>query len=92
MSELGIALAFDVHVQNGGIKRTAASQIRRAGTPANEAELRLIVADAVADNARAEFRKDVRARKRAIAEQSGLVHGELFTLSHWGLAELRGIG
>ena len=92
MSELGIALAFDVHVQNGGIKRTAASQIRRAGTPANEAELRLIVADAVADNARAEFRKDVRARKRAIAEQSGLVHGELFTLSHWGLSERRGIG
>jgi len=87
-SELGTALAFDIHVQNGGVKKATAADILQAPAPATEMELRVIIADAVADSARPEFREDVRSRKRAIAEESGVVHGELFTVSHWGLSEL----
>jgi len=85
---VGLALAFDTHVQNGGIKKAAADRIRRAPPPPAEAALRSLVADAVADASRAKFREDVRVRKRTIAETSGTVHGEFFTLSHWGLLEV----
>ncbi|MCI0409432.1 MAG: peptidoglycan-binding protein, partial [Acidobacteria bacterium] len=65
-TELGIALAFDIHVQNGGIKPTAAEQIRKVLTQnpvSSELERRVIIAHAVADKARPEFREDVRSRK-----------------------------
>lgn len=87
-SELGVALAFDIHVQNGGIKRAAADQIRGAPAPANERALRRLIADAVAEAAAARFREDVRTRKLAIAEGTGTVHGETFVLEHWGIADL----
>ena len=88
-TELGRALAFDVHVQNGGIKASARKEIETAlqeNPLTTERELRIIIAHAVAD-ASASFREDVRSRKLTIATGAGKVHGELFVLSNWGLDE-----
>ena len=88
-SELGRALAFDIHVQNGGIKLSARKEIDAALEETiitTEEELRVIIANAVAD-ASASFKEDVRARKLTIASGTGKVHGELFVLANWGLDE-----
>jgi hypothetical protein len=90
-SELGIALAFDIHVQNGSIKDTAAAAISRqlAQLPnTTERVRREIVANAVADASKPEFREDVRSRKLTIARGSGTVHGRAYGLANWGLAEV----
>jgi len=89
-TELGIALAFDCHVQDGGVKESARQQISQelAAHPAStERELRVIIANAVADHARPRFREDVRSRKLTVATGSGTVHGASFVLRSWGLAE-----
>jgi len=89
-TELGTALAFDVHVQNGGIKAAAREQIRKelAAHPVGaERDLRIIIAHAVADKA-TKFREDVRERKLTLAAGSGRVHGEMFVLRNWGLDDL----
>jgi hypothetical protein len=90
-SELGIALALDVHVQNGGIGPATSRRIRTAldGRSArNEAQLRNVIANAVADSAREKWREDVRARKLAIANGTGKVHGRKYDLRAWGLQDL----
>lgn len=90
-SELGRALAFDIHVQNGGIKSAARHEIATAleDTPiTTEQERRVIVAHAVAD-ASTSFQEDVRSRKLTIATGIGKVHGDTFVLSSWGLDETR---
>lgn len=83
-SELGMALCFDIHVQNGGISKRAAAQIKTGST---EAKTRLSIANAVAACARAAYRDDVRGRKLAIATGRGRVHGSDFDLMNWGLGE-----
>ena len=88
-TELGRALAFDIHVQNGGIKARAQKEIETAlaQMPATtERELRVIIANAVADASQS-FKEDVRSRKLTIATGTGKVHGEIFVLSNWGLDE-----
>jgi hypothetical protein len=87
-SDLGIALTFDIHVQNGGINPGAKSQIelQLAGNPnCPELKRREIIANAVADNARPKYREDVRVRKLAIARGGGQVHGRSYNLENWGL-------
>jgi hypothetical protein len=90
-TELGIALAFDTHVQNGGVSEAAAQQIQgtMSGHPSDrEQDLRVAIANAVADNAKnVSFRQDVRNRKLTIAAGAGQVHGGTFVLRNWGLAE-----
>ena len=54
---------------------------------ATEHEVRVIIANAVADASSTSFREDVRARKLTIATGVGNVHGETFVLSSWGLTE-----
>ena len=86
-SELGLALCFDIHVQNGGIKHTALDQIRQQsveGVP--EATLRTVVANAVADWANPAWSDDVRRRKLTIATGEGTVHGHAYVLKNWGLS------
>ncbi len=86
--ELGLALCFDAHVQNGGVKRASRRQIeehRAATPPANQQALREIVANAVADKARVRFREDVRSRKLTLAIGEGEVHGRFYELRSWGL-------
>lgn len=89
-SELGIALCFDIHVQNGSINSTVRALIQGqlADNPApDEPRLRGIIANAVADAANPAFRDDVRARKMTIATGRGVVHGGAFDLGNWGLGE-----
>lgn len=91
-TELGVALAFDIHVQNGGISQAAAQEVQTtlAGHPSDrEQDVRTAIANAVADNAKnVRFREDVRQRKLTIATGSGQVHGGTYVLRNWGLAEL----
>lgn len=89
-SELGLALAFDAQVQNGGVKAAARRRIEAARAekePADERELRRLVAHAVADAADARFRQDVLDRKLTLAEGEGTVHGRRYVLRNWGLDE-----
>jgi Putative peptidoglycan binding domain/Glycosyl hydrolase family 46 len=88
-SELGRALAFDIHVQNGGIKPSARKEIETALEEepiTTEQELRVIIANAVADASK-QYKEDVRSRKLTIATGTGKVHGETFVLGNWGLDE-----
>jgi Putative peptidoglycan binding domain/Glycosyl hydrolase family 46 len=86
-SELGLALCFDIQVQNGGIKRAAMKEIaiQRQGS-IREADLLAVVANAVANSARARWKEDVRRRKVTIATGSGTVHGHSYVLEDWGLS------
>ena len=89
-SEQGMALCFDIHVQNGGIDRDDATAIA-ADLPAlpagDEKALRVLIANSVANNARPDFREDTRSRKLAIASGSGTVRGARFSLDAWGLGD-----
>ena len=87
-SELGVALAFDVHVQNGSFK--ASVMAKAAQWPANHPEpnRRRDLANWVADaSTNVRFREDVRARKMCIARGGGPVRGQTVNLPAWGLAE-----
>jgi peptidoglycan hydrolase-like protein with peptidoglycan-binding domain len=85
-SELGLSLALDMHVQNGGISNMALQRVRQQTTSSTtEPDLRSIVANAVADFARPAFMEDVRRRKLTIATGQGQVHGHPFVLQNWGL-------
>jgi hypothetical protein len=89
-SELGLALCFDIHVQNGSISPSAREDIQTAlaaKPPSSERELREIIANAVAENSALRFVEDVRQRKLTIARGSGMVHGARFVLANWGLSE-----
>jgi peptidoglycan hydrolase-like protein with peptidoglycan-binding domain len=87
-TELGVALCFDIHVQNGGIHSSARGAIERErGTITGEQELRVLIAKAVSDSALPKFRGDVLQRKTAIATGKGMVHGGQFNLESWGLGE-----
>ncbi len=86
-SELALALCFDVHVQNGGIKTASMKSIsQQALAGASEADIRVSIANAVADSANAKWREDVRQRKLTVAKGSGVVHGHSYVLENWGLS------
>jgi hypothetical protein len=87
-SELGVALTFDIHVQNGGVKRAIREALvpKRPGEP--EQPLREALANAVADASIPRFREDVRSRKLTIARGGGHVRGIQVNLLNWGLAPL----
>lgn len=88
-SELGLALAFDIHVQNGGIRQSVGEQVRAKMHPGiSEHDVRVLIANAVADNALERWREDVRTRKLTVATGSGVVHGVNYGLKNWGLDEL----
>lgn len=91
-TELGMALCFDIAVQNGGIDQgTEENSIRRrlAQTPPqNEKAKRLVIADVVAENSTPKYVEDVRGRKRTIAEGTGEVHGGKYALKAWGLEDV----
>lgn len=87
-TEVGAALCFDIHVQNGGVRSAAETTVRSKITPGmSEADVRVLIANAVADNALPQWREDVRARKVTIAKGSGTVHGLTAELKNWGLDE-----
>jgi hypothetical protein len=84
----GVALAFDIHVQNGGVKTSDEDRYRQlvARLPVkgrNQAQ-REVLARLVAQSSR--FPADVSSRKLTIAQGTGLVHQESFDLNAWALA------
>lgn len=86
-TELGAALCFDIHVQNGGVSKRARAAIKPA-TGGPESTLRESIARAVGNAARAAYRDDVLARKLTIARGRGKVHGADYELENWGLADI----
>lgn len=90
-SELGIAMAFDIAVQNGGIDfRTEQNSILRRlaqDPPQTATERRALIADVVAENSKQRYVEDVRSRKRTIAEGQDRVHGANYMLADWGIGE-----
>jgi hypothetical protein len=90
-NELGLALCFDIAVQNGGIDSTEAARIRskiNQTPPTTQQDLRIIIANVVAENSRPKFIEDVRRRKLTMATGTGTVHGSRYGLKTWGLDEL----
>jgi hypothetical protein len=90
-SDLGVALCFDIHVQNGGIGDDEMADylrnLSKLGKKATDTDKRLALARVVADNSRAKYRDDVFARKSTLATGAGLVHGQMFKLINWGLTD-----
>ena len=85
-TELGLALCFDIHVQNGGVRAEVLSSIQRPDSNGmSEQERRRIVANSVADAA-GKWADDVRVRKLTIANGEGTVHGHHYVLENWGLS------
>lgn len=87
VSELGLALCFDIHVQNGGVKRASMTALRPAVEAGDERRLRLALAEQAAQTANPAYASDVRARKRTMATGQGTVHGRVLELANWGLDE-----
>jgi len=89
-TEQGLALCFDIAVQNGGIDQTEGARIQRKiaqSPPASQRDLRIIIANVVAENSRPRFIEDVRRRKLTVATGTGTVHGSKYDLKTWGLDE-----
>ena len=90
-TEMGIALCFDIAVQNGGIDfRNENNRIGRwidSNPGATDRDKRVLIADVVAENGRPQYVEDVRKRKRTIATGDGDVHGAMYGTVDWGLAE-----
>jgi hypothetical protein len=90
-TEMGIALCFDIAVQNGGID--FCKEERRIGRwldsnpGATDRDRRVLIADVVAENSRPKYVEDVRQRKRAIATGEGDVHRAKYATRYWGIAE-----
>jgi hypothetical protein len=87
-SEVGVALCFDIHVQNGGIKKDSGPKIRaqfRDGMP--EKDKRIIIAQEVANTSKEQWRANVLNRKLAIANGEGDANGIKAVLRNWGLDE-----
>src|SRR5262249_41947126 len=90
-TEMGLALCFDIAVQNGGIDcdvegpRISAWIAQHPAAP--ERERRIAIADAVAENSRTQYVEDVRRRKRTIATGDGEVHATRYATRDWGIDE-----
>ena len=90
-SEMGLALAFDVAVQNGGADPGDVARINKKlqnNPPQTEQDLRIIVANGIAEGSKPQWISDVRRRKLAIATGSGTVHGARYAVKTWGLDDL----
>jgi peptidoglycan hydrolase-like protein with peptidoglycan-binding domain len=90
-TELGLALCFDIHVQNGSIGTGTMRRLKTLQAQhkiKDERELRVLLAQAVADAANPTYRADVLSRKLTVATGVGHVHGATYVLRNWGLAEV----
>lgn len=89
-SELGFALAFDIAVQNSFDDKLKAMITAAFDSHPLQRELdrRVLVAHAVAEHARKEFQQDVLTRKLLLATGSGIVHGQSYVLTSWGLDDV----
>jgi Putative peptidoglycan binding domain/Glycosyl hydrolase family 46 len=88
-SELGVALAFDCHVQNGSSRVQAVAELAPRAGQMTEAQMRLRLAHRVADLSAPKWRGDVRGRKTTIAQGGGAFRGRTYVLANWGLGEFK---
>jgi len=93
-TEMGLALCFDIAVQNGGIDFDVEQRwIERwlhDNPGASERDRRVRIADVVAENSKAEYVEDVRRRKRTVATGDGVVHDARYATRDWGIGEEEG--
>lgn len=87
-SELGVALAFDCHVQNGASRRQAVAELTPLAGSISEPEMRRRLAQRVAALSRPEFSADVLGRKSALASGEAVFRGRHYVLAHWGLTQV----
>jgi peptidoglycan hydrolase-like protein with peptidoglycan-binding domain len=86
-SELGVALAFDCHVQNGESRKRAVAELAPLAGKITEIDMRRRLADRVAAFSAPRWRDDVRGRKLTIAEGGADFRGRRYVLANWGLGE-----
>ncbi|MGD8782608.1 MAG: peptidoglycan-binding protein [Ignavibacteria bacterium] len=89
-SEMGYALCFDIAVQNGGVSKQETGEINHELTdnpPADEQDVREVIANVVAVNSNPRWVEDVRSRKLTIADGKGSVHGAQYNVKSWGIGE-----
>lgn len=85
-TERGLALAFDIAVQNGSVKAAARKIINSKMTGTTDYMDKLsIIANAVADASN--YPDDVRSRKMTIVNGSGVVHGKTYQLDDYGITD-----
>jgi hypothetical protein len=87
VSELGVALAFDCHVQNGKSRVTSLAELMPIADTISEVEMRMRWAQRIADLSDPKWRNDVLGRKMTLANGSAIFRGRNYVLSHWGLTE-----
>lgn len=90
-TERGLALCFDVAVQNGGVDAGEREDIAWAlqNKPGLAERDRLVViGDVVADHSSAKWREAVYRRKNTIAMGVGTVNGSVYELRSWGLDDV----
>lgn len=88
LSELGVALAFDCHVQNGRSRVTAVAELAPRAGAMPERQMRELLAHRVADLSAPAWRDDVRGRKSTLASGEAVFRGRRYRLANWGLAEV----
>ncbi|MDH0867537.1 peptidoglycan-binding protein [Mitsuaria sp. GD03876] len=86
-SELGVALAFDCHVQNGASRVQAVAELAPLAGTIQESDMRRRLANRVADLSSPAWREDVRGRKLTIANGGATFRGRVYQLGNWGLGE-----
>ena len=86
-SELGVALAFDCHVQNGQSRQRAVAALEPLAGQVAESDMRLRLAQEVARRSAAKWQKDVLGRKSLLATGHATFRGRAYQLANWGLGE-----
>ncbi|MFL6519481.1 MAG: peptidoglycan-binding protein [Chthoniobacterales bacterium] len=85
-SEAGLALCFDIAVQNTVTDGMIAEIQHRIGNQGmDEADKMQIVAHVVAEHANPKYFNDVLKRKMTFATGQGTVHEDLYDISCWGI-------
>jgi hypothetical protein len=85
-SDSGLALCFDIAVQNT-VTDDMLAEIQNRLTPGMaENDRMVIIAHVVADHANPDYYTDVLTRKMTFATGQGKVHGDLFDITCWGVA------
>jgi hypothetical protein len=86
-SELAVALCFDCHVQNGKSRVQAVEELAPLAGRITDADMRLRLANRVADLSSPKWREDVRGRKTTLARGEADFRGRHYRLANWGLGE-----
>jgi hypothetical protein len=83
-SEAGLALCFDIAVQNT-ITHNMIDEVQQQTQGLAETDKLPIIAHVIADNANPRFFNDVLKRKMTFVVGQGTVHGDRYDVSCWGI-------